>query len=92
MKVVINNCYGGFCFPSGYAAERPFAEPDDKNERINPMLVKYVEDHPDKSKNEYSELIVVEIPDSATDFIIKDYDGLETVYYVIYGKIRTCPC
>lgn len=31
---------------------------------------------------------VVEIPDEATDYLITEYDGAESVYYVLNGKIH----
>ena len=31
---------------------------------------------------------VVDIPDESTDYLITDYDGIETLYYVLDGKIR----
>lgn len=33
-------------------------------------------------------LIVVEIPDESTDYYIEDYDGVESVIYVVDGKIH----
>lgn len=37
------------------------------------------------SKEEY---IVIELPDDFTDIMIIDYDGKETVYIVVDGKIK----
>lgn len=31
---------------------------------------------------------IVEIPDNATDWRLIDYDGVETLYYVVDGKIK----
>ena len=36
---------------------------------------------------DYAKLKVVEIPDNFTDYEINDYDGVETLIYVIDGKI-----
>ena len=32
-------------------------------------------------------MIVIELPDNATDFDIQDYDGIETIVFVVDGKI-----
>jgi len=93
MKVVINTCYGGFDIPeelhdhfyddSGY-------EIPDANPRTDKVLIDFIETHGDDDNFYvfgYSSLRVVEIPDNATDWIITDYDGLETIYYVVDGKI-----
>ena len=37
--------------------------------------------------NHIGDLVVVEIPDGATDWDIYEYDGLETIIYVLNGKI-----
>jgi hypothetical protein len=37
--------------------------------------------------NHIGDLVVVEIPDNATDWNIEEYDGLETVIYVLNGRI-----
>ena len=83
MKIVVNKDYGGFGY--GVADEhedfvRGFANDED---RANPELVAFVESHP----NDCGDLEVVEIPDTATDWEIDEYDGLESVTYVVDGKL-----
>ena len=83
MKLVINGTYGGY----GYGVADEFEALVEKYEddRTAPELVAFVEGHPDDN----GDLNVVEIPDESTDYLIDEYDGAETVYYVVGGKIYT---
>ena len=82
MKIVINNDYGGFGFLN-WDDDDQYSDIVEKyeNDRTNPVLVAVVEN------NHIGDLVVVEIPDEATDWVINEYDGLETVIYVLNGKI-----
>ena len=53
------------------------------DDRTNSELIQFVEDWPTLC----GDLKVVIIPDSATDWEINEYDGLESVIYVEDGKI-----
>jgi hypothetical protein len=66
-----------------------------KEVRTHPDLIKYVE----KSYNEkghcrvggdfiFADLCVADLPRATTDFYIKEYDGAETVLFVVNGKIE----
>ena len=45
------------------------------------MLVEVVEELGEDANNRFSELHVVEIPDDvAEDYVIDDYDGIETLH------------
>ena len=35
-----------------------------------------------------AELEVVEIPDGATDYYLNEYDGMESIIYVLDGKLH----
>lgn len=81
MKIVINGDFGGFGY--GVADEYEDFVNELVGERDDPELVAFVENHPD----ECGDLCVVVIPDSATDWEIDEYDGNESVTYVVDGKI-----
>ena len=83
MKLVINGTYGGYGL---YVADefRALVEKYE-DERTAPELIAFVENHPD----DCGDLEVVEIYDEATDYLISEYDGAETVYFVVDGKIYT---
>lgn len=85
MKIVINTEFGGI---SDYAAEH----------RTDAYFIEQVEKgvvNTGVPENEtkwswttnFERLKVVEIPDEATDYKVREYDGKEWVDYVIDGKI-----
>ena len=84
MKIVINDCYGGF----GLSKEAEELYVQKKNIsgplrgdilRNDSVLVEVVETLGDKASREYSELKVVEIPDDVADWRIEEYDGWEHI-------------
>lgn len=83
MKIVINKAYGGFTFPTEYKKlSEEFCFEFQEELRTDPELIELVENgcsNPD--------LAVVEIPDEATDWELNDYDGWETITYVVDGKL-----
>lgn len=86
MKIVINRDYGGFRIPKELVNELHVADEWDYYDvsRTDPRLIKGVENGSDNG----GDLIVLEIPQDATDHMITEYDGKETLYYVIDGKIH----
>lgn len=102
MKIVYNACFGGFGinpeFFDIYGIDemygisiRDLVELErSKKVRTDPRLVEYVETHPKECEDDCSRLKIVDIPDNATDWMVTEYDGAETVYYVVDGKIRCC--
>lgn len=93
MKIVINTCFGGFLLPDKalnmLGLERaPLAAFGDGLDRSDPRLVSCVETLGDYCRGDVCCLEIVEIPDNATDWYIFDYDGLETLVYVVDGKIH----
>ena len=94
MKVVINQCYGGFGLSVegvllyeelGGTAEIGRSEYHGKTyfnyysiPRNDPILVKVVEQLGDKANDKYANLVVVEVPDDAA-WHVAEYDGNEWV-------------
>lgn len=87
MKLVINTCYGGFELSD--KAEGMLGEDTYELERDDPKLVEIVETLGKEAYNtDVSKLSVVEIPDNATDYEVNEYDGYESIIYVVDGKIH----
>lgn len=92
MKIVINDDYGGFAL-SKEAQERLDKESLQKyhtlqEERSDPVLVRIVEEMDKEANNRWSRLKIVELPDNVTDWRIEEYDGLESIIYVVDGKMH----
>lgn len=87
MFLVVNRCYGGFELPNKFCEVFGWNRFDsDMSIRTNTYLVDYILRHGYKIR--YTDLQVVEIPDYATDYMVTDCDGKETVIYVVDGKIK----
>lgn len=86
MKIVINVNYGGFSLPIDFCEKYDMDEYDDIS-RTDKRLIEFIESHENGVKVRFGKLFVEEIPDNATDYMIIDYDGAESVYYVLDGKI-----
>lgn len=87
MKIVINRCFGGFSL-SDDAVRRLYLEsPYSDIERTDPRLVALVEEDAEMASGYCAELAVVEIPDTATDWEVDEYDGAESIIYVVDGLI-----
>ena len=83
VKVVINNCYGGFCLSKEGA--KLYEERAGKIftvfvPRHDPVLVKIVEELGTNSYGSSAKLIVVQIPAEFKDcYRIDEYDGTENI-------------
>lgn len=87
MKLVINDDYGGFGL-SEYAANKLGVDRYDVK-RYDADLIKLIEEEgADIVGDRTATLKVVEIPDTTTDYYINEYDGLETIIYVVDGKLN----
>ena len=88
MKLVINECFGGFSVNDNIVKMLNLESRYDlEDDRTNVKLIELIESG-ENVNGDYSNLTVVEIPDDATDYMINEYDGYETVYYVLDGKIK----
>ena len=83
MKIVINCTFGGFGVPDE-VCDKLGCETfdDDRQIRTSKELIDWVNAHPMNDG-----LVVVDIPDEATDFVIHEYDGKEWIDVVVDGKI-----
>ena len=89
MKIDINRCYGGFGISDACARALGLDE-NDKHEDIlrgNTQLIAMVEQDSSFASDKYAKLEVVEIPNTATDWELSEYDGYEHIIAVIDGKI-----
>lgn len=89
MILVLNKQYGGWSI-SAQAAE--VLGLDTRYPDCTPEVTKAVADLISTHGSEFvsgpfARLEVVEIPDNTTDYEINEYDGYETVIYVIDGKL-----
>ena len=87
MKVVINNCYGGFSLSDAGIArylELKGIEVPDKSfydrdiPRDDPILIKVIQELGDAADGFVADLKIVDIPDDV-DWYIEEYDGNEWV-------------
>lgn len=86
MKIVLNKCYGGFGLDAELAEQ--YGIDEWSVDRSDAQLVELVEKYGENAGDTYSKLKIVEIPDKATDWEIDEYDGFESVIYVVDGKIH----
>ena len=85
MKMVINGDYGEWILPKSYAKSKCNGWRYDSSDEVrrDPDLISIVE-----SEDYEGDLEIIEFPDEATDYMVDEYDGLESFYYVVDGKIR----
>jgi len=88
IKLVLNKCYGGFGL-SDYAVKAlGLRSAYDDIDRSDAQLIAMVKADAEAVGGKYAKLRIVEIPDEATDYEVNEYDGLESVIYVLNGKIH----
>lgn len=98
MKILVNKCYGGFDVSEmfmDYWREKHSELGIGKiysfmfnDKRTDPEVIALVEYLGEKANGRYSRLVVIEIPDTVTDWAINEYDGMERITYVVDGKLR----
>ncbi len=89
MTFILNKCYGGWSISKEVKEMLNL-------DTVYPTMSKKLETDLTALINKYgskfcsgkhAKLKVVEIPDNCTDYEINDYDGIETITYVVDGKI-----
>lgn len=86
-KILINTSFGGFELKDEYFEDFMVRTQGLDDIREDEKLIALVEQGINIGDN-YSDIGIAEIPDNATDYVIEEYDGKETVLYVVDGKIR----
>lgn len=90
MKMVLNKSWGTFNLPEEFCSRYHITTIEEKwaVERTDERLIAFVEaDNAKDSKPKKKRLKVVEVPDTCTDWELNEYDGFESVTYVVDGKI-----
>ena len=87
MKVVINDCFGGFSI-NHEIAKKYFDGEIYEIKPTDPILISLIESGIN-CNGSCAELKVVEIPDNATDWRIIEHDGAEYIIYVVNGKMHS---
>lgn len=86
MTIILNRCWGGFHLPEEFCQTYGMDRYDDID-RDDPRLVEFVKAHGGEVKEGTTRLVVVEVPDDCTDWEMDDYDGMESITYVVGGKL-----
>lgn len=87
MKLIINTCYGGFSVSKEWAERLGVYYHDEENLRYNTELISAIEAG-ENVNGTYANLKVVELPENCTDYYVDEYDGSESVIYVVDGKLH----
>ena len=87
MKLVINRCYGGFSLSNSAVKALDLRSAYADIERDDERLIALVEANADEASGDCAKLRIVELPDDITDYEVDEYDGYESVIYVLNGKI-----
>ena len=88
MLVVLNKCFGGFSLSDRAAGVLGLDGGYSYVDRTDPDLIALIQEHGSEWVSSiYANLRIVEIPDEVTDWEINEYDGLESITYVMDGKL-----
>lgn len=90
MKIVLSKSWGTFNLPEEFCSLYNITTFEEREavERTDERLIAFVEaNYAKDSKPRKKRLKVVEIPEEATDWEFNDYDGMESITYVVGGKI-----
>ena len=88
MKIVVNECWGGFGV-SDFAMKKLGIDCGYDADRTDKRLVALIGEFGCKKiSGDFSVLVIKEIPDDATDWWIDEHNGYERAYYVKDGKRR----
>lgn len=95
MTFILNKCYGGFSLSQfaidklGLSSHSYGYDFDNSDPLMVDALASLIAEFgSEKCSGDLAKLRVVEIPDCTTDYQIDEYDGFETIIYVVDGKIH----
>ena len=93
MKIIINKDFGGCVINSVAAKAAGLGDTEihnpDMEIRTSPALIDLIGQWgADAVGGRFSALEVIDLPDNLTDYEISEYDGFESVIYVVDGKIH----
>lgn len=93
MKIVLNKCYGGWVINSVAAKAAGLGDTEvrcpDMEVRTSPALIDLIGRWgADAVGGRHSTLEVIDLPANLTDLEISEYDGFESIIYVVDGKIH----
>lgn len=88
LEIVINTCYGGFGLSEEACKMIGLENRFEDIDRDDPRLVKAVRTLGEKANGFCAKLKIAEIPLEATDYFINEYDGMESIIYVMNGKLH----
>lgn len=88
MKILFNNCYGGFglsekaiqIYNKRKGTDYKYSYQLNRGFRNDETLIQIVEELGAEANEEHSELAIAEIPNGAY-WYIEEYDGVETIHY-----------
>lgn len=84
MKFALNKAWGGFSLSKEFCSLYPEFHTYSFIERNDPRLIKFLEDHDGKMGT----VVLVTLEGIPTDYILNDYDGKESIIYVVDGKLH----
>lgn len=88
MKIVLNKCFGGFGLSQAATDLLPTdVQWSEYANRTDVRLIEVVELLGPGANGRHADLSIIIVPEEATDWTIEDYDGIETILYVLDGKI-----
>lgn len=87
MKIAINELYGGFGLSSKAKKMLPKGINYLTIDRTDPRLIEVIEKLGYEANGDFAKITIYDIPDEATDYKIWECDGMETLIYVVDGKM-----
>lgn len=89
MKIVINECYGGFGVSKDFCEDYNipvkesgyFFRPKEEISRTDPRLIEYIEKYGSKKASGMCAFLCVEEIPKGTAYCIREYDGYESIEY-----------